>query len=159
MRRVATSLALAAALVSAGCDPATTGYGTKQTLGTLGGAALGGLLGAQFGAGTGRLVATGAGVLIGGLVGSEIGRQMDMNDRRYANAAINRAYDAPVGNEIAWNNPESGNYGTVTPLRDGTSTSGQYCREFQQTITIGGRREQGVGVACRQPDGTWRIVQ
>jgi surface antigen len=157
MRRVATSLALVAALVAAGCEQ--SGYGTKQTIGGLGGAALGGLLGAQFGAGTGRLITTGAGVLIGGLVGSEIGRQMDVQDRQYANAAINRAYDAPIGSDIDWNNPESGNYGTITPVRDGTSASGQYCREFQQTITIGGRREQGVGVACRQPDGTWRIVQ
>ena len=157
MRRTAISLALVSALVPAACEQ--TGYGTKQTIGALGGAALGGLFGAQFGAGTGRLVATGAGVLIGTLIGSELGRQMDMNDRRYANAAINRAYGAPLGDDITWNNPDSGNYGTITPTRDGTRADGSYCREFQQTITIGGKRERGYGVACRQPDGTWRIVQ
>lgn len=158
MRRLITSLAVVAALGAAGCAQ-PPGYGPKQTIGTLGGAALGGLLGAQFGAGTGRLVATGAGVLIGGLIGSEIGRTMDIQDQRYANAAVNRAYTAPIGQDIAWNNPNTGNYGTITPIRDGTSASGQYCREFQQTIVIGGRRETGVGVACLQPDGTWRIVQ
>ena len=36
--------------------------------------------------------------------------------------------------------------------------SGQYCREYQQTITVGGKTEQGYGRACRQPDGSWRIV-
>ena len=39
-------------------------YGTKQTVGALGGAALGGLAGAQFGSGTGQLAATAAGVVL-----------------------------------------------------------------------------------------------
>jgi len=47
----------------------------------------------------------------------------------------------------------------VTPVRDGYSESGSYCREFQQTVSIGGKNEQAYGVACRQPDGSWRIVE
>jgi surface antigen len=43
-------------------------------------------------------------------------------------------------------------------LRDGKSTSGRYCREFQQTITGGGKAEQAYGKACQQPDGAWGIV-
>ena len=31
------------------------------------------------------------------------------------------------------------------------------CREFQQTIVIGGRLEQAYGTSCQQPDGSWRI--
>ena len=144
-------------LLLAGC--AESPYGQKQTLGGLSGAALGGLLGAQFGAGTGRLAATGAGVLIGGLIGSEIGRSMDETDRIRANQAINQSYSAPIGDPITWNNPGTGNFGAVTPTRDGTSRSGQYCREFRQTISVDGRSQQGTGVACQQADGTWRIVQ
>jgi len=157
MIRTGIALALAAALGLAGCEQG--GYGTKQTIGGLGGAALGGLLGAQFGSGTGKLAATGAGVLIGGLVGSEIGRSMDEVDRMRANRAVVRARQAPLGETIAWNSPETGNYGTVTPVRDGRTESGRYCREFRQTITIDGRQREGYGVACRQPDGTWRIVE
>lgn len=134
-------------------------YGQKQTVGTLGGAALGGLLGAQFGDGTGQLVATGAGVLIGGLIGSEIGRTMDEQDRMQANQAVTEAHQAPLGETIVWNNPDSGNSGTVTPVRDGSTSSGLYCREFQQTVTVSGRTETAYGTACRQPDGTWRIVE
>ncbi len=145
------------ALMAVGC--AESGYGPKRTVGGLAGAALGGLLGAQFGSGAGQLAATGAGVLIGGLIGSEIGRSMDEVDRIKANEAVNRAHSAPVGETIAWNNPRSGNSGTVTPLRDGTSTSGRYCREFQQSITVAGETEEGYGIACRQPDGSWRILQ
>jgi surface antigen len=142
------------ALLSAAC----AGQGEKQTIGTLGGAALGGLLGSQFGSGSGKLVATGAGVFIGALIGSEIGRSMDEVDRMKANQAINTAHAAPVGETITWNNPDSGHSGTVTPIRDGTSSSGSYCREFQQTVTIGGQTEEAYGTACRQPDGSWQIV-
>ncbi len=103
-------------------------------------------------------MATGAGVFIGALIGSKIGRSLDDADQARANDAVMRAHNAPLGERITWNNPESGNYGTVSPVRDGTAASGAYCREFQQSITVSGRREQGYGVACRQPDGTWRIV-
>jgi surface antigen len=155
MRRMTLIAATAIALVVSGCADT----GPRQTVGGLTGAALGGLLGAQFGSGSGRLATTGAGVLIGGLLGSEIGRSMDEVDRMQANQAVVRAHAAPIGQQITWNNPRSGNYGTITPIRDGTSASGQYCREFQQTITIGGRTEQAYGIACRQPDASWRIVQ
>lgn len=134
------------------------GPGTKQTIGGLGGAALGGLLGSQIGSGRGQLAATGAGVLIGALVGSEIGRSMDDVDRLKAQQAYQSAQSAPVGETIAWNNPNTGNSGTVTPVRDGTSTTGAYCREFQQTVTVGGKTENAYGTACRQPDGSWKIV-
>jgi len=48
---------------------------------------------------------------------------------------------------------------TATPVGDGTSTTGQYCREFEQSITVGGETEQSCGVACRQPYGTWWILR
>jgi hypothetical protein len=37
--------------------------------------------------------------------------------------------------------------------------AGQECREYQSTAVINGQPEQTVGTACRQPDGTWRIVK
>lgn len=158
-RTVSKIVALGAMLaLIAGCAPQDQ-YGPKQTVGTLGGAALGGLLGAQFGGGAGKLATTAAGVFIGALAGSEIGRSLDRADRAYASQAVNQAKTAPIGETITWDNPRSGNSGAITPVREGTSASGQYCREFQQTITVGGKRQQGYGIACRQPDGTWRILQ
>ena len=159
LARIAKVMAVATLLaVATGCAQQDQ-YGDKQTLGTLGGAALGGLLGAQFGSGKGKLATTAIGVLIGALAGSEVGKSLDRADRLAANEAINKAHDAPIGETIAWRNPDSGNSGTVTTTREGTSESGQYCREFQQSITVGGQTEQGYGIACRQPDGTWRIMQ
>ncbi len=133
-------------------------FGTKQTIGGLGGAALGGWAGSTIGGGTGQLAATAAGVLIGALVGSEIGRGLDDVDKLKAERAYTQATTAPVGQSIAWSNPDTGNYGSVTPTREGTkSGSNEYCREFQQTVVIGGDQEQAYGVACRQPDGQWEI--
>lgn len=146
----------AIALTAAACENSSLG-GTKQTIGTLGGAAAGGLFGAQFGSGSGQLAATAAGALLGAFIGSEIGRTMDEVDRQKAESAYQQATTAPVGETISWSNPNTGNSGTVTPTREGQSTTGAYCREFQQTVIIGGKEEQAYGVACRQPDGAWEI--
>ena len=142
--------------ISGGC---ANEYGTKQTVGGLTGAALGGLLGAQFGGGHGQLATTAAGVLLGGLIGSEIGRSMDEVDRMKANQAISKAQVAPLGETITWNNPNNNHSGSITPTRDGYTQSGNYCREFNQTVTIGGKTQDAYGIACRQPDGTWRIME
>ncbi len=157
MRKTVLTGLVAVALGLAGCT--TDQWGTKQTLGTGAGAVAGGLLGSQVGGGSGRLWATGAGVLLGALVGSEIGASLDKADRMYMQQAQHRAYSAPVGETIVWNNPESGNHGTYVATREGKSkTSGSYCREYQQTIYVGGKQESAYGTACQQPDGSWEIV-
>jgi surface antigen len=154
--RVKTVLAaMALVFLTAACQDGR--YGTKQTVGALGGAAAGGLLGAQIGHGKGQLAATAAGVLIGALIGSEIGRSMDEVDRMKAEQAYGQATTAPVGQTITWNNPDTGNYGTVTPTREGTRATGEYCREFQQTVVVGGQEQDAFGIACRKPDGSWEI--
>ena len=157
MRKLVLSTFLSASLLAtAGC---AEGVGTKQGVGTLGGAAAGGLAGAQIGKGTGQLAATAGGVLLGALLGNEVGKSLDRADQSYATHAADRAYSAPIGEQIHWENPQSGNSGTVTPTREGRTANGQYCREFNQTIYVGGRAEQATGRACQQPDGSWKIVQ
>jgi surface antigen len=133
--------------------------GGKETIGTVLGAAGGGLLGSQFGSGSGQLAATAAGTLLGALVGSSIGHTMDKVDQTKAHQALEQATYAPIGETITWNNPSNGHQGSVTPVRDGVSSTGNYCREFQQAVTIDGRTEQIHGTACRQPDGSWKLVQ
>jgi len=34
----------------------------------------------------------------------------------------------------------------------------QNCREFQNTVTVGGTQQQAHGTTCQQPDGSWQIV-
>lgn len=134
------------------------GAGDKQVLGGLGGAAVGGLLGSQVGSGSGQNVAIGVGVLLGALAGSEIGSSLDNADKAAAQLANQQARSAPIGETIDWNNPDSGNSGSVTPVRDGYSSGGRYCREYQQTIVVGGQEQKAFGTACQSPDGDWEVV-
>jgi surface antigen len=152
-------LAVAAMAVFALAACAGNGAGPKEGIGTLLGAVVGGVAGSQVGSGRGQLVATGVGTLLGAYLGNEIGKSLDRADQLYMQQAEQQALVAPVGDTIAWSNPDSGNSGTVTPVREGTHReSGEYCREFQQTVTVGGRNEEAYGTACRQADGTWQIV-
>lgn len=147
--------AVVALLLVAGCDaqnnPKATG---GAVLGGLGGA----LLGSMIGGGTGKLVAVGVGTLAGAMIGQSVGKSLDAADRAQIDRAEKTATTAPIGQTIAWNNPQSGNSGTITPVRDGNHRDGRYCREFQQTIEVGGKLEKGYGTACRQPDGSWQIM-
>ena len=68
------------------------------------------------------------------------------------------AYASPLNQPIVWNNPGTGNSGSITPIRDGRSNSGKYCREFQSDVTVGGEHQNAHGTACQEPDGSWKIV-
>lgn len=158
IRKSAIAL-LGISLLLSACQQQPRNWGGGETFGTLGGAAAGGLIGSQIGKGSGNAAATLTGVLLGGFLGNQLGGAVDDADRRRAAEAERRAYTAPVGQQITWNNPQNGNSGTIVPVRDGYDQGGAYCREFQQTIVVGGRQQQGYGRACQQPDGSWKIVQ
>ena len=102
----------------------------------------------------------GAGVGYGFDTISEIGKSLDRADRAALGQSTQQALESsPSGQSVSWNNPDSGHYGTVVPEPAIRQSSGEYCREYQQTIVIDGQTEQAHGRACRQPDGTWKIVQ
>jgi len=65
---------------------------------------------------------------------------------------------APTAHASNCHNPDTGNSGQITPTRTYRGTTGPACREFQQTIIFDGRTENAFGTACRQSDGSWRIV-
>jgi surface antigen len=147
---------IASTLVLTGC--AADGSNQNETLGTLLGAAAGAWAGSSIGSGDGQVIATAAGTMLGAAIGSQVGRSMDELDRIKAHEAQQYAYGAPIGEAIVWNNPDSGNYGNVTPVRDGYTNAGRYCREFQTEVTVDGQPENGYGTACRQEDGSWKII-
>lgn len=134
--------------------------GPKQNMGGLLGGVGGALAGSQFGSGKGRLVGVAVGTLAGALIGSEVGKSLDRADQSYLGRANQQAFETGrSGTAVSWRNPDSGNWGTVVPQPAYQANGGEYCREFQQTISVGGQSQQGFGTACRQPDGTWKIVQ
>lgn len=133
--------------------------GTGEIIGTLAGAAIGGLIGSRIGDGTGNKVAIGAGVVAGGFLGNRIGAALDCKDQQYHYETTQQALETQkTGQSITWNNPDTGHSGSVMPTRTYTAADGVACREFTQTIYVDGRYEEVKGNACRQPDGTWKPV-
>ncbi len=131
----------------------------NQQAGTLIGAAAGALLGSQVGSGTGRTIAIAAGTLAGAWLGNEIGKSLDRKDRAAMQQTTQQSLSSsPAGTTSSWSNPESGNSGTVTPQPTYTNSSGQVCREYQQTVVVDDQTETGYGTACQQKDGSWKVV-
>ena len=140
------------ALGLAGCNNQNPGSG--QTSGAVIGALAGGLIGNGLGHGDSRAVNTVAGALIGGIIGGGIGAQLDEADRQAAYDAQYEAVD--TGRRRSWRGPH-GSYGYVDPGPEAYRAEG-YCREYTQTIYIDGRPRAGHGLACREPDGSWKVV-
>ena len=156
-RRSMTILALLALIASGPLACATAQGAPKTTGGALLGSAAGGLLAAAAGGGTTGII---GGVLAGGLIGGAIGNALDQRDRDLAMKNAQLALETSrTGQSSGWQNPDSGNYGSMTPTRTYQTGAGQYCREFQQTIVVAGETQQAYGTACRQPDGSWKVQQ
>ena len=127
----------------------------RDAIGTLLGAATGGLIGSQIGDGTGQMAAVGAGVFLGAILGGSIGRQMDQVDQSCVGQVLEYA---PDNQPVEWQNPNTDAYYTTTATNTYEQSDGRYCREYQTTATVGGRVQNMYGTACRQPDGAWQIV-
>ena len=123
-------------------------------MGTVTGGVVGGLIGSQFGGGAGKVAAAAGGAMLGAILGGRIGQYMDRQDRLELTRALETA---PTGRVISWNNPDNGNHYHVTPTRT-YYVSEQPCREYTTRAEIGGKSEQIYGKACRQGDGSWRVV-
>jgi hypothetical protein len=69
---------------------------------------------------------------------------------------------SPETETITWNAPRQGTVQTTPspPLTtpQTAAPSEPQCREYQTTVTIGGKPQKAYGRACRQPDGTWKQV-
>ena len=147
-------------LILLSCTMVTSCQGHKQAGGAGIGALMGGLLGSRFGGGEGKIITTAIGAIAGGLVGNTIGKSLDEHDKMMAENAANKALEsAPSGRTTEWHNPDSGHNGSVTPTRTYQIKDGTYCREYTQTINVGGETQKAYGRACRKPDGHWEIVK
>ena len=139
----------------AGLLAACTTAPTREEKGVLIGAIAGGILGHQVGGGSGQVLATMVGTVAGAAIGGSIGRQMDETDRLNTAAALE---NVRTGVPSAWVNPDTGYEYVVTPTETYESDTGP-CREYTLDATIGGKTEQVYGTACRQADGSWKVIK
>jgi surface antigen len=137
-----------------GCTPGNNVPGATGA-----GALAGGLIGNELFHGKNAFAGVLAGALIGGIVGNRIGNYMDAQDKANMQNAITTV---PVGQQATWTSANEGPNGqpvtySVTPVRAYQTSSHRYCREYQTTVTVGGKVQRAYGHACRQPDGSWKI--
>ena len=156
MKNVVITTVLATTLLT-GC----AGTYNKATTGAALGAITGGALAYGLGKDSSKkdlwLI---AGAAAGGLIGNNIGAKLDERDRLLLGETLQQTMEhGPTNSVGSWNNPDSGNSGTVTPTQTMLSANNQPCREFTTTVNIGGELSQAYGTACRQNDGSWKIQQ
>jgi surface antigen len=146
---------LALSLVT-GCASSGGGGITKEQ----GGTALGALGGAAIGAAAsdGNWWAIGAGALVGGLVGNRVGNYLDERDQQQAYSTANYALNNNADGQMAsWSNPQNNTSGYTTPTNTVETASGT-CRNYQTGVSANGQTQSGTGTACRQADGTWKLM-
>lgn len=168
MKTKITAIAITLALLTSACQPQDqysqrsgvggTGF-NKQQVGTVLGGVGGGILGNQLGKGKGNTAATIGGTVLGAMLGNSMGKSLDNADAAYAQDTAQYAFEnGRTGVSSSWTNPDSGNRGTITPTRTYQNSYGANCREFSQSVNVGGQTQRGYGTACRQSDGSWQIV-
>ena len=130
-----------------------SGCASQQQKGTIIGGVTGALIGSVIGDGSGQNVAIAAGAIAGSLIGSSIGQRFDAQDQGRI------AYSMERNQQSRWTNSTTGHRYTVVPSTTfAPSSSNQQCREFTVDTEIGNRKETAYGTACRQNDGSWKII-
>ena len=147
--RNATATAIATALLLSACQAQKTYTGSAP------GTNSGVLVNSEVAAGGGEPP---VGAIEGIFLGADIGRSLQEGDRALAARAEYDALEyARAGLATEWNNPDSSNSGRV--VAGGTIQINKLdCREYTHTVSVDGRTRVARAVACRQPGGTWRVV-
>jgi len=128
-----SGIALHSYPASARCGGGPFSTSPGNIVGTVVGAAAGGLIGSQIGHGSGKSVATGIGVVGGGLAGGYVGRSMEGCGR-------GSRYRASRHSGVA-------------------TAEAQTCRFVLTKAVIDGNEQQIDGIACLDPaDQTWKTA-
>lgn len=78
-------------------------------------------------------------------------------------ACADRTARSGAGNDIVWDTESAAPSDAVpvspsaAPVPPGGSARIDPCREYTQTVMIGGKEEKAFGRVCPQPDGSWRF--
>ena len=133
--------------------------GPNESKGAILGGATGAVVGSMFGGGTGTVVGATVGGIIGSNIGANWGQQLDTVAQQQHERAVARSLSK--GNTVSWNmvqhHSAERSSGRVEVLRSVRDEYNRLCREYQQTITVGGKTTTSYGTACRDRDGSWVI--
>ncbi|MGH6819531.1 MAG: RT0821/Lpp0805 family surface protein [Methylocella sp.] len=91
---------------------------------------------------------------------SSLAGLLDAEDWRRAKAALSTALD-PQGNGslVGWDNPDSGNKGSFTPVGKPFPLEAGICRVFLAEVDCKGDEHVMQGTACSDKRGEWTIAE
>lgn len=124
----------------------------RDEIGTVLGAVAGGAIGSQVADREDRPVAIVIGAVIGAVIGHEIGRSLDDRDFACVGHSLELAKD---GQRVRWVNERTGVSYVLRPL---TSDRKAACRNFELTVSRGGKARSEKRRACRTGEGTWKMI-
>jgi len=141
-----------------------TDQGSNERIGSTAGAVIGAVVGSRIGTSlgkrSGRILGASLGAIFGSMIGKEISRTLSQADIRRADKSAQKAMETGnTGKTVTWNNPDTGNSGTYKPISDRKQEGHKVCRDFESAVVIDGEKNVATGRACRQPDGSWKIVK
>jgi len=130
-----------------------------KSLGAGVGAVAGGYLGNKVGTGTANALATTVGVAMGAYFGGKLFDKLSRGDLNLASAAQSAALEnAPSGKAVTWSNPDTGTAGMATAQPAFEKEGVGPCRPFTHLIQQAGEQAKVEGTACRNADGSWRVL-
>ena len=125
------------------------GHCNRQALGTVLGAAVGGVVGHQVS--SGDPAATAIGTVVGALLGNAAGQSFDHTDRGCSQQVLQYAQS---GAPVQWvNGPTTYVMTPAALFREGD----RQCRNFVMTVHSDGRQWQEQRRACRGPGASWYV--
>lgn len=105
------------------------------------------------------LLVTGLLLIVAPARGQDLLQPLSSIDQRAANDSFQAALEYNTSGIAAnWHNPDADISGRTVPVKTLQTSTGQPCREYQQSVIIDNREQQAYGTACRQADGSWRVV-
>lgn len=153
--RFTLALALVAALALGACE-STGGVGgmsRDQTIGTAGGAVVGGLAGYAI---SGGPIGTLIGAAAGGLIGNRLGNWLEGDAKQAAAQAA--AKSAETGERVTWRKTgatfQTAQEGWAAPAAAAyTAADGRTCRQIRQAATQGSETREDTVTLCKGASG------
>jgi surface antigen len=88
---------------------------------------------------------------------SKLTSDLPDRDLAYARAAVTDALTQGKAASTAWENPQTGARGTVTPIATAYSVDGLVCRDFLASYVLDKSEAWLQGEACRVHQGKWEV--
>ncbi len=130
----------------------------KIVFGTMAGAVIGGIAG-NYLLPSQPLISTSIGFMLGGGAGYMAANKLTKYDRLYMkDAAYKSLSKAKIGEQTSWYNQQSGNAGTITPVKAYHDINGRLCREFKISLTANKKTQNSKDRACKTPKGDWIVI-